>query len=281
MDFALRWCVWDRMWADVKERGLWRFCLLRKQIMHQRFLIDYPPEKDTTPHTRLTFESTFAASHWDRHVPICLLFVLITAGISKFHMMGYRFITSTLTFTFKFIGVYSAVICSGADQVKKVCFFFQGGLPGGHHPTATAVARATRASVKGRAATLSTSSPLPVLRPSQRRAPLKERWSVAPWPGAPTSRPWIAQCTKALVICCSMQRCAVRLTCSVWEPLEFGNERLQRGKQTRRKWLLSRSCRNASRTSAALGFQIAFQRGSTCGNRSSWENIVSKDEWNT
>lgn len=156
---------------------------------------------------------------------------------------------------------------------------FQVGPQGGCPLTATAAARATKASVRGRAALPSTSSPRPVLRPSRRPAPLKEPWSVAPWAGGPMSRRWTAPCLKDRFICCSRRRCAVRLRCSVWEPSGSAKERLQRGKQTRRRWLQSRSWRNASRTSAALGFPITFRRGSTCGNQSSWESIVSKNEW--
>lgn len=146
-------------------------------------------------------------------------------------------------------------------------FLSKVGPRGGYPLTVTAAARATKASAKARAALPSMSSPLPVPRPSRRPVPLKERWSVGPWADGPTFRHWTGLCPKDLT-CCSRRRCVARRTCSVWEPLASVIGRRQRGKPTRRRWLRSRSWRNASRTSAALGFLIAFQRGSTCGNQS-------------
>lgn len=155
-------------------------------------------------------------------------------------------------------------------------FWFKVAPQSGCPLTATAAARATKVSVRARAALRSTSFLLPVPRPSQRPIPPQTRSSWGPWAGGPTSRRWTVLCLKDLPTWCSKQRCVARQTCSALEPSASATGRRPRGKPTRRRWLRSRSWKNASRTSAGSGFPIAFLRGRTCGNRSCWENTISK-----
>lgn len=135
--------------------------------------------------------------------------------------------------------------------------------PDGRLLTATAAAKATRASARVRAALPSTSFPLPVPRPNRKPALRRKRSSRVPSPASPTSRLWTGRWKRVRL------RFPGGLICSTFEPPGHVTPWRERGNRPKRSWLRSRSWRNASRTSGGLKFQSAFQRGRTCGSRSS------------
>ncbi len=162
------------------------------------------------------------------------------------------------------------VLCFSCALMTSVACVFKVAHPDGRLLTATAAAKATRASTRVKAALPSTSSPLPVPRPNRKPALRRKRSSRVPSPASPTSRLWTGRWKRVRL------RFPGGLICSAFEPPGHVTPWRERGNRPKRSWLRSRSWRNASRTSGGFKFRSAFRRGRTCGSRSSWKNIGSE-----